>query len=495
MTLRWRLTLFYSLFMVALLSLIVAGFYGVSSNYLFSSLERDLRNDGEAVKRVMANFLRPDLVTIADQIDKSISVSSKAVLVTLADGVPILENAPFVISSNLASLENLGNPIAPKLNLESLIATSDQSREIGIMLGTGNVFVREDSKNDNSNGQKIKLPARILVLYLPKVQSFYSKQPGMLIYLARDTSFIEELLLNLRTTLIFISFIGIGLAAMGSYGLAWRALAPLREVEHAATQITTGQELNRRVPEPGTFDEVQQLAHGINEMLERLEGSFESQRRFTADASHELRTPITAILGHVSYLLRRTQLDEQQRDSLSRIAKESERLRKLVADLLDLARADVGFQLELGDIKPLGIAEDVHLEIAPIAGDAEIVISGDRQLSLRADPNRIKQVLINLVQNAIKAGASQVSIEVTRGESGKEAVIAVADNGPGIAAEHLPRLFDRFYRIDTARNRAQGGSGLGLSIVKWIIDAHKGQIQVESQVGVGTRFVVVLPLA
>jgi two-component system, OmpR family, sensor kinase len=238
---------------------------------------------------------------------------------------------------------------------------------------------------------------------------------------------------------------------------------------------------------------VQDLAHTLNGMLESLEHSFETQRRFTADASHELRTPVTAIGGHASYLLRRTNPTDQQKESLEAITTLSVRLGKLIGDLLDLARADAGFPLEPVETSLVGLAEDVHLEIVAIAGDSEIEIEGDREVKAFVDPNRIRQVIRNLVQNALKAGSSHILVAVIKEPLEKRIRLRIKDNGPGIAQEHLERLFDRFYRVDTARDRQMGGSGLGLSIVKWIVEAHKGQVIISSEVGVGTIIDVLLP--
>jgi two-component system, OmpR family, sensor kinase len=516
MTLRWRLTLLYSLFMTTLLTLIATAFYGITSNYLFGNLEQELRGDGEKVIKLASDLRSPlalNIYNLADELGNQISVNTKGVLITLYGGEDINNSIPYSLSTDFIILPGIKSPIVSAKSLQNFIDQSIGKAVFNKTTVDGDLYLQGESSVK-------KKPAKLLVVYLPPVNNLTTQtqqRPAALIYLARDTSFINDLLTNLRVTLTFISLLGILGSAVGSYWLAWRALDPLREVEKAATKITTGRELNRRVPEPNTGDEVQELAKSLNDMLERLEGSFESQRRFTADASHELRTPITAITGHVGYLLRRTQLDEQQRDSLSRIASEGERLKKLVSDLLDLARADIGFQLELTDVRPLLVAEDVHLELVSIAGETEIEVLGERSLSIRADQNRLKQVMINLVQNAIKAGAAHITVNIERKDidhksseykdietktiehknseaSSEYLSISISDDGPGIATEHLPKLFDRFYRIDTARNRAQGGSGLGLSIVKWIIDAHKGYIQVYSQVGVGTRFEILLPM-
>jgi two-component system, OmpR family, sensor kinase len=313
-----------------------------------------------------------------------------------------------------------------------------------------------------------------------------------ILIVAKDFSGTQRLLDTLRQVLTFVALLGIAAAGIATFLVAGSALEPIRAVRNAAAAIGGAQNLNLRVPEQGTKDEVDDLAKTLNEMLERVENSFETQRRFTADASHELRTPVTAIAGHASYLMRRTNPTDAQKESLDAISTLSSRLGRLIGDLLDLARADAGFGVEPVDTNLMSLAEDVHLEVVAIAGNAEIEITGERGLRAKVDPNRVRQVIRNLVQNAIKAGSSRVEINVVK--EGNRAKISVIDNGGGISREHLSRLFDRFYRVDTSRDRAAGGSGLGLSIVKWIVEAHYGTIQVSSELGKGTRFDVFFPL-
>jgi two-component system, OmpR family, sensor kinase len=313
-----------------------------------------------------------------------------------------------------------------------------------------------------------------------------------IVTVGKDFSGTQQLLDTLRQVLTFVALLGIAAAGIATFLVAGSALEPIRAVRNAAAAIGGAQNLNLRVPEQGTKDEVDDLAKTLNEMLERVETSFETQRRFTADASHELRTPVTAIAGHASYLMRRTNPTDTQKESLEAISTLSSRLGRLIGDLLDLARADAGFGVEPVDTNLMALAEDVHLEVVAIAGNAEIEITGDRAIRAKVDPNRVRQVIRNLVQNAIKAGSSRVEVNVSK--DGNRAKIGVIDNGSGISREHLNRLFDRFYRVDTSRDRAAGGSGLGLSIVKWIVEAHHGTIQVSSEIGKGTRFDVFFPL-
>ncbi|MBS3967715.1 MAG: HAMP domain-containing histidine kinase [Truepera sp.] len=314
--------------------------------------------------------------------------------------------------------------------------------------------------------------------------------PGMvLVGLPADT--VQATLAQLGLDLVRTVLFALALSALGVWLLSRQALAPVKRVT-AVARVISGRDLSQRVTVPQTRDEMSELADTLNNMLDRLQESFETQRRFTADASHELRTPVTAIVGHTNYLLRRTKPTPEQVDSLTVIKREAERMAKLVNDLLELARADAGFSVERQPVNVVEVAEAVHMDLALSAGNVDIRVSSAQPvIEVLGDASRLKQVLLNLVQNAINAGAQQVAVSLAQE---RDAVrIEVLDNGPGIPAEAIPHLFDRFFRIDGARSGRGNGSGLGLAIVKWIVQQHQGEVLVESKLGEGTVFTVTLP--
>jgi len=291
--------------------------------------------------------------------------------------------------------------------------------------------------------------------------------------------------LVMTVVLAFVAF------ALGIWVLSRRVLGPLKRVTDAAAHVS-GSDLSLRVPVPDTRDEIHDLAVAINNMLDRLQESFETQRRFTADASHELRTPVTAIAGHASYLIRRTNPTQAQLESLQVIHREAERMGKLVNDLLELARADAGFTVTKVPMNLVEVAEAVRDEIARVSPSAEVSVSARRPLvEVMGDAERLKQVILNLVMNAINAGASRVTVGVA--QEGKQVRLEVLDDGAGIPPEALPHIFERFYRVDGARSTRGNGSGLGLAIVKWIVQQHDGTVSVESRLGEGTVFTIMLP--
>ena len=302
-----------------------------------------------------------------------------------------------------------------------------------------------------------------------------------------NMSSMAQLRVNLIQTILVVLLV----FPLGVWFLAKRALTPLNRMTRVASHISS-QDLSQRVPVSNTHDEVGELSLTLNRMLDRLQETFETQRRFTADASHELRTPVTAISGHASYLLRRTNPTPEQIEPLTIIRSEAQRMSKLVNDLLELARADAGLTVRREPMNLVEIIEGVAKELAPVAGSATIrAFSPQPLLEVSGDAGRLKQVVLNLVQNALNAGSSEVSVSLLR--EGKWARLEVLDNGPGIPEAAIPNLFDRFYRVDGARSTRGNGSGLGLAIVKWIVEQHGGTVGVESKVGEGTVFTVMLP--
>jgi signal transduction histidine kinase len=259
----------------------------------------------------------------------------------------------------------------------------------------------------------------------------------------------------------------------------------------AALQIMKAGDLSRRLPDTGRRDEIGNLTMVLNRNLERLERLFHARQRFLADVSHELRTPLTTIRGNVD-LMRR--IGEADPEILDVVQEELERMTRLVGDLMLLARADTGgLPIQRQSVELDTLFLDVYRQVRSIDHDVQITVEEVDQVGVLGDSDRLKQLILNLVDNAIKytppGGKVMMSLSKVDGRS----QLVVKDTGIGIPAEDLPHIYDRFYRVDKSRTRAQGGSGLGLSIAKWIVEAHKGDIEVESEVGIGTTFRVYLP--
>ena len=306
---------------------------------------------------------------------------------------------------------------------------------------------------------------------------------------------VETARSNLLSVLILATVVGIAIAAVASRGTVSQLIAPLDAITAAADQINNADDLSRRVPYDGApEDEVGQLVHAFNQTLERLEVLFASQQRFIADVSHELRTPLTVIKGNVDLMRRMKDFDAESLDSIDQ---EASRLTRLVLDLLLLAKAEAG-QLPLNKtpVEVDTLLMEVFNEMRVLAGGrVHLKLMEIDQLLVNGDRDRLKQVLINLVANAIKFTPAGGDVYLSLGRSGDFAKMIVRDTGPGIPAEDVPYIFERFYRVEKSRTRsATSGFGLGLSIAHWIVEQHGGKIEVNSQEGKGTTFAVWVPL-
>jgi len=276
-------------------------------------------------------------------------------------------------------------------------------------------------------------------------------------------------------------------ASAGGVFLAGRALAPIDSVTRLARRIT-GADLSQRLNLDLPDDEVGRLARTFDEMIDRLDEAFQRQRQFTADASHELRTPLTAIRGQIEVTLKRDRDAVGYRDVLRGVNEEIDRLISLVGSLLTLARADAGEIALASDVVDAGaLARSAVEQLRPLAEQKglDIAVQDGRPLRVELDEDLVLQLLLNLLDNAIKYTESG-TVTVGWDTMPEGPRLYVRDTGEGIAAEHIEKVFDRFYRIDTARSRAEGGAGLGLSISRWIAEAHGGFIALESEPGRGS---------
>jgi heavy metal sensor kinase len=288
---------------------------------------------------------------------------------------------------------------------------------------------------------------------------------------------------------------------LGSYGgllLANQALRPVDRITRAAEQLAAG-DLTERVPEPAKMDEIGRLAATFNHMISRLQAAFERQKQFTSDASHELRTPLAVMRGDIEITLRRERTAEEYKRALESSLEEIVRLSRLVEDLLTLARGDAGsVELRREPVDLSKLCQQMVEYISPLADQKEQTLGYDgpeAAVMICADLLRLKQLLLNLLDNAIKYAEPHDRITLGLKSEEKDAVITVSDTGRGIPPEDLPHIFDRFFRRSAkTADRSATGFGLGLSIVKWIVDSHGGKIEAQSEPGKGTTFTVRLPL-
>jgi heavy metal sensor kinase len=294
--------------------------------------------------------------------------------------------------------------------------------------------------------------------------------------------------------LFLLSLVVLGLGALGGLWIARRSLAPLSRLAIRSRRITAEQ-LYERLPVEGVSLELDQLAAAFNVTFARLEESFERLKRFTADVSHELRTPLTALRAVGEVALRGNHDAAGYREVIGSMLEEVDRLTRLADELLTLARADAGEAKLHREPLDLGrLAREVAAHVSVLAEEKEQALEVEAApIVADADRTVLRQALVNLVVNAVKYAPPRTRIRIVAGRRGDAAFLEVSDEGPGIAPEHCERLFERFYRVDKSRSRELGGTGLGLALVKWSAEAHGGRVELDSDVGRGSTFRIVLP--
>ena len=283
------------------------------------------------------------------------------------------------------------------------------------------------------------------------------------------------------------------LGLLGGWWLAGRAIQPIEAISQTASRIAAGK-LSERIDVADTDNELSRLSQVLNDTFDRLAAAVQRQREFTADASHELRTPLTIILSETSRGLKRERTAEEYQEIISNCNHAASRMRLLVESLLLLARQDGSPEIRREPVDLSSVVADSIQLLQPLAGQHGIRLQPDLQTArCLADPNALSIVAGNLISNAISHQPAGGEVMVSVFSNDHRVILEVADHGPGISAGHLPRLFDRFYRIDPARGPASGHSGLGLAIVQAIVENHHGSVEVESTPGQGSTFRVSLP--
>ena len=301
-----------------------------------------------------------------------------------------------------------------------------------------------------------------------------------------------------RLVLLFSVPVLVLVASAGGYWLSRKAVAPVGEIARAAQSISE-HELSKRLPILKTGDELQSLSETLNEMFARLERAFKRVTQFTADASHELRTPIALMRTRTEVALRKQRSEADYRETLLRIHQELERTSALIENLMTLARADSGSESLL--VAPTNLSELLMeiSETARLLAEGKSIQYDQRlpetPLCVSGNAPSLRRLFLILIDNAVKYTPYGGRISVVLDASDGAAVTQIRDTGVGISAEDLPHIFERFYRADESRSRESGGTGLGLSIAKWIAEAHQGKISVVSKVGEGSVFGVQIPLS
>ena len=462
MSLRLRLTLWYTGFLAALLILVGAMVFSRVQTSVLGGIDQELQQKGDQIVRLV-----------------SLSTGSEVIIKPIGKIVTsFYEQGLFIQIRDDSRRVVLRSPNLSKMTIELPEAYYQQA-----MHGFGGFY-----------NLGLNHPNDLRVYFAPII---VDGQTVGIVQVARLLTPTMKVLQELSNNLMVLFAIALALAAAVGYWLTGVALQPINEATATALAITRTGNLKRRVPiRRQRMDEIGALISTFNEMLDRLEELFEKQRRFTGDISHELRSPLTTILGNLSLLRRAKNLpEEEQREMLDEMYSEAERMHRLISDLLLLSQADSGLSINRAPVELDTLMLEAYRMARRRAGDRlNIQLTHEDQAVVMGDADRLRQVLDNLINNAIRYTPAGGRIELSLHCTGNEAVITVADTGQGIAPEDLPHIFDRFYRADKARTRAAGGTGLGLSIVKWIVDAHHGRVEVESTLGEGSTFRIHLPV-
>lgn len=449
MSLRLRLTLLYSIFMGGILLVFGAAVYILVNVILLNQVDTMLAGVAREIARA----------TTVDSTGGLNMVSLPQLDMTANAYVQVWNTDGELISTS-PSIGALNKPLDPA----------------GLQLGK---TMYEDSYLDGVHLRVLTVPLKLRNRIIGTLQ------------VGASLAVVDATRSNLLSIMILIAVVAVALVMWGSWVVLGRALAPLQTIADTVDQINRADDLSRRIPMHGGIrDDVADMVISVNQTLERLESLFTSQQRFLADVSHELRTPLTVIKGNVDLMRKLKEADE---DLLNSIDQEAGRLNRLVSGLLMLAQAESGkLPLNFSRVELDLLLTEVFTETRVLAGNKvrlhlnqidEAVVNGDR--------DRLKQVILNLVANAIQYTPHGGEIFLSLSRIGDQARLIVRDTGPGIPAEDLPYIFDRFYRAEKSRTRSKaGGFGLGLSITKWIVEQHGGQIKVESKEGDGTTFVI-----
>ena len=469
-TIRGRLTAWYSIALVGTLAAFAVVLYVTRRNASFEDLDRRIQSEAALSAGILAeSYGSRGVLLVRDTLIPELA----AVLEAIPDFLIITHTDGRVLFASSDARATFG----AYEQLTSLVKSAAGGRAAGATWIT-------------PNGPAVRYVVRPLTGAGPQFGAVLA---------GASTQGAELGLQQLLSTLVVMILIGVFPAVFVGRWIAQRALEPVDQIITEVREITDGRSLHRRLAVPMVRDELGRLAETLNQMMTRLERSFAALRRFTADASHELKTPLTVVRAGVERAITRPDVPQETLAALEETLQEVNRMTELLDSLLTLARADEGraeLHREPVDLRAI-VAEagETGDLLADHAGVAIEIRTPPQPLVLAVDRSRVRQLLLNLIENAVKYTPRGGNVSVQLGASDGEVRLTVADSGIGIAPGDLPHIFDRFWRADSARTRTgeRPGAGLGLAISKWIVEAHGGAIEVQSRPGRGTTFTVTFP--
>ncbi|HEV8399288.1 MAG TPA: ATP-binding protein [Gemmatimonadales bacterium] len=469
-TIRGRITALYSIALVGTLAAFAVVLYVTRRSASFEDLDRRIQSEAVLSAGILAeSFGSRGVLLVRDTLIPEVAAVLEAIpdflIITHADG-------------------------------RVLFASSDARATFGAYEQL--TSLAKSAAGGRANGATRISPNGPAVRYVVRPLAGAGPQFGVVLAGA-STQGAELGLQQLLSTLVVMVVIGVFPAVFIGRWIAKRALEPVDQIITEVREITDGRSLHRRLAVPMVRDELGRLAETLNQMMTRLERSFAALRRFTADASHELKTPLTVVRAGVERAITRPDVPQETLAALEETLQEVNRMTELLDSLLTLARADEGraeLHREPVDLRAIVTeAGETGDLLADHAGVAIEIRTPPAPLVLAIDRSRVRQLILNLIENAVKYTPRGGNVSVQLGASDGEVRLTVADSGIGIAPGDLPHIFDRFWRADSARTRTgeRPGAGLGLAISKWIVEAHGGAIEVQSRPGRGTTFTVTFP--
>ncbi|HEU5380971.1 MAG TPA: HAMP domain-containing sensor histidine kinase [Ktedonobacteraceae bacterium] len=466
---RVQVVCWYTAVFTLVLLLAGAAFYYYVENALESSVDASLQIQAQQIaEELVAGH---DTLTIHD---------ATGVLSGLSSNQPV--DAPPIVQGTLVRLLDVQGRVLRETPASRTLQIPPQSITQALQGLPWKGTIRTTA------GQEVQLYCRALTVQGKVIA---------LLQVGQSLATSHALLRQLVSLLLLVGTLALLVCAASSFLLTRRAFTPVQQLMQAARRIKAG-DLQQRVPLPPAHDEIRTLAVTLNEMLDSLDQMVTRQRRFVADASHELRTPVAVIRNKTSIALLKPQKRQEYITVLQDINAEAGRLGHLISDLLALARGDEGhapFERELVRLDLVAEATAASMQALAEERNIQLTVHAVQPVTLVGDEARLIQVVINILENALRYTHPGGQVSLTVQTMQDKVQLVVRDTGIGIAPEHLPHLFERFYRVDPARMSTEGGNhGLGLSIVAWIVRVHGGTIAVASQPGQGSCFTVTLPL-
>lgn len=457
LSIRLRLTLWYVLVLAVVLAVFSASVYVVLRRALYNNL------------------------------DESIKVQSAALLSAVR-----YEGAQPILATQSSPVDEPDD--------ERFVRVFDASRQVTFISGGvfGNVPVDSTVLNGALRGETTRRRVKVEDDDPLRVLTVPISREGQVVGVLQVGQSEEDSADILNTLLLIMGAaypVTLLVAVAGGVFLARRALSPVDEITGMARRISA-EDLSQRLDLQLPDDEIGRLARTFDDMIGRLDDAFRRQRQFTADASHELRTPLTIMKGQVDVALQKDRAPEEYRQVLQEVNKEVDRMVHLTGSLLTLTRADASqIALTMEQIGVAGLVEGAVDHLRSTADEKGVALrsESDGEATMRGDEGLLLQLLLNLLDNAIKYTPEGGQVTAGWSVSGNRLELWVRDTGIGITEEHIPHIFERFYRVDKARGRSEGGVGLGLAIGTWIAEAHGGSIGVANIPGEGTTFTVDLP--